>query len=289
MKVSKLCIGCEALGGTDWGYFSEEELNYAIHKSLDLGINFFDTAGVYGLGLSEERLSKILGKKIKDVVIATKGGLSWGKPSKNKRSKIFKDCSKGALRNDVINSLSRLKLDCLPIFFIHWPDINTPISESLDELNSMKKEGLLNAIGCSNFSLAELKLITKSYTLDFIQIPLNILNINSQLEMIDFCIKKNIKLIAYNVLNSGMLTDKINKYSRFPDNDRRSRLSDFKPENIQDSLERIKYLKKIAHENKLSFSTFAIKEIVNTIGVTSVITGIKNFSQLRENFEATFN
>ena len=287
MEVSKLCIGCEALGGTDWGNFSQEKLEYAIHKSLDLGINFFDIAGVYGLGLAEKRLSKLLGEHRKNVIIATKGGLSWGKTNKNKRAKIFKNSSKKALRNDVISSLRRLKLDCLPIFYIHWPDENTPLVESFDEIYSMKKEGLINSIGCSNFSLNQLNFITKTYNLDFMQIPLNIINKNTQLEMINICLKKKIKLIAYNVLNSGMLTEKINKNSRFPITDRRSRLNAFKPENIEDSLKSIEFAKEAASKNKISISTYAIKEIINTEGVTSVITGIKNYSQLLENFKAT--
>lgn len=85
-KLSPICFGCEPLGGTDWGDVNIDDLKNAIHKSLDLGINFFDTAGVYGLGLSEERLSKILGKKRHNVIIATKGGLTWKKNKISKRA-----------------------------------------------------------------------------------------------------------------------------------------------------------------------------------------------------------
>ena len=120
-KLSSICFGCEPLGGTDNGDFDLKSLSKAIDIAIDLGINFFDTAGVYGLGLSEERLTKILGKRRHNLVIATKGGLSWKKNNLG-RAVVVKDCSSFAIRRDVESSLSRLKLETLPIFFVHWPD-----------------------------------------------------------------------------------------------------------------------------------------------------------------------
>ena len=125
-SISPICFGCEPLGGTDWGDINVGDIENAIHKALDLGINFFDTAGVYGLGLSEERLSKILGNRRNDVIIATKGGLTW-KESQLDRSVVIKDSSPLAIKKDIECSLRRLRLETLPIFFVHWPDINTQL------------------------------------------------------------------------------------------------------------------------------------------------------------------
>lgn len=287
MHLSKLCIGCEALGGTDWGDFSIQELKYAIDKSIDLGINFFDTAGVYGLGLSEKRLARVLGKRKNNLIIATKGGLTWEKINKDSRAQIKKNSSKKALRKDVISSLKRLGMDFLPIFYIHWPDKNTPFDESFEELSLMKKEGLIKAIGCSNFSVNQLKMITKKYIVDYVQIPLNIINRKSQIDMLKICNENNIKVVAYNVLFSGMLTGKFKVDTNFPKNDRRSRLPDFDIENFGKNLNKIETFRKKAEINNLSLLNYSIKEILNIHGIVSVITGIKNYSQLYENYLAT--
>lgn len=287
MNLSKLCFGCEALGGTDWGDYSLNEIEYAIKESLNLGINFFDTAGVYGLGLSEKRLSKILGNKRKDVVIATKGGLSWVNKNDNIRSKVFKNSSRKALKEDVIKSLKRLDLDYLPIFYIHWPDLNTPFYESFDQLESMKKDGLIKYIGCSNFTLSQLQEITKFSTIEYLQIPLNIINLESQREIMNFCQSMNIKVIAYNVLFSGLLSGKYNKNSTFESNDRRSRLKEFSKEKLEKNLADIQIHQVKAKKLNISLLQYSIKKILEEKCVQSTITGIKNISQLKENYEAT--
>ena len=287
MNLSKLCFGCEALGGTDWGDYSLNEIEYAIKESLNLGINFFDTAGVYGLGLSEKRLSRILGNKRKDVVIATKGGLSWANKNENIRSKVFKNSSRKAIKEDVIKSLRRLDLDYLPIFYIHWPDLNTPFYESFDQLESMRKDGLIKYIGCSNFNLSQLQEITKFSTIEYLQIPLNIINLESQREIMNFCQSMNIKVIAYNVLFSGLLSGKYNKNSIFKANDRRSRLKEFSKEKIEKSLADIQIHQVKAKKLNKSLLQYSIKKILEEKSVQSTITGIKNISQLKENYEAT--
>ena len=98
---SKITFGCEPLGGTDWGNISLKQIEYAINKAIDIGVNSFDTAAVYGLGLSEERLSQILGKKRHDLFIATKGGLKWSSEIQSKRAEILKDSSPKQLTKDI--------------------------------------------------------------------------------------------------------------------------------------------------------------------------------------------
>ena len=155
-NLSKLCFGCEALGGTDWGDINVQDIEKAINFAVERGINFFDTADVYGLGLSEKRLSSILGDKRHDMFIATKGGVRWN-VTKSKRAEIVFDSSPSYITKAVEQSLQRMKLETLPLYYIHWPDQHTFIKETLDCLNKLKGEGKIKYIGLSNIKDLELE------------------------------------------------------------------------------------------------------------------------------------
>ncbi len=286
MKVSKFCFGCEALGGNDWGNVDLKEIEKSIHNALDLGINFFDTAAIYGLGLSEIRLSKILGKKRYEVILATKGGLTWGKTN-NGRAKVVKDSSKENIRKGILNSLSRLRIESIPIYYIHWPDETTPLEETFSTLEQARKEGLINKIGCSNFGLEQLIEIKEYCKIDFLQIPMNILEPFPK-KLLDFSQANNLKVIPYNVLASGLLTGKYDISTKFLKNDRRSRDPRFKDQLFINYLKKVDSLKKKARDQNLTITQYSIKEVLNQKSVESVIIGIKNTQQLEENIYSIF-
>ena len=282
-KLSLICFGCEPLGGVDSGNVSFDEIEKAIYKALDLGVNFFDTAGAYGLGLSEERLSKILGSQRHEVVIATKGGLSW-KKSNSQRSVVIKDSSPNAIRRDVESSLTRLRLECLPIFFVHWPDNNTPIEDTFIELSKLKNEGKINSIGCSNFSAQQLSIACKASQVEYLQLPINLLSGKLDSDISKICTSNKIKVIAYNILENGLLTGKINKNTNFPNNDRRSRLPLFKGVEFINVLNRIEELKVKAIENNGNLLKYSINWVLMQKNIFSFIIGIKNSEQIKENY-----
>ena len=281
--MTSIFFGCEPLGGTDWGHVDVGNIKNAIHKALDLGINSFDTAGVYGLGLSEERLSKILGSRRHDMIIATKGGLSW-KEKNSERSIVIKDSSPASIRRDVESSLRRLRLETLPIFFVHWPDDNTAIEDTFLELLLLKKEGKIQSIGCSDFSEKQLKQAITISKVDYIQIPVNILSGSPDQNISAICKKNDIKLIAYNVLANGLLTGKYNENSIFPNNDRRSRLPLFKGINFRHAIDKVEVLKVKAAENNISLAQYVINWTLMHENISSVILGIKNSKQIEDNF-----
>lgn len=282
-KISRLCFGCEALGGTDWGKFSLTDVEDAILESLDLGVNFFDTAAVYGLGLSEIKLSDILGDKRHDLYIATKGGLQWENTPNGKRAKIVKDSSASSIKSGVKNSLQRLKLDIIPIYYVHWPDPNIPFEETFEILNKLKERELIGGIGCSNFTPAQVEKVLKISDIEYLQIPVNIFNSKILDSFLPLCSKNQISIVAYNVLANGLLTGKFNCNSLFPHNDRRSRLDDFKGSLFKDNLNRVKQIRKIADREGQSLAQYSINWILRKELVSSAITGIKNVNQLREN------
>jgi len=193
--VSRFCFGCEQLGGVDWGIVDTDEVKSAIQLAVDFGVNFFDTAAVYGLGQSETRLSEALGQGRHDVTIATKGGLSVAQSSDIGRATISRDASGEALRASVQASLERLKIDCLPVFFVHWPDPATPIGELMDTLLSLKQSGKIRNIGLSNFDCRQIGAAQKFGNVDVVQVTFSLLSRDSR-SIIEMCRNQIIPVCA---------------------------------------------------------------------------------------------
>ena len=136
LRVSRIGFGCWAIGGHGYGKTDDKESIKAIQKALHLGINFFDTADVYGFGHSEEILCKALGSQKDNVIIATKFGVNW-----DERGNTFYDCSPKRVTEALEGSLRRLKIDCIPVYQIHWYDNVSPILETLEVLKKYQESG----------------------------------------------------------------------------------------------------------------------------------------------------
>jgi aryl-alcohol dehydrogenase-like predicted oxidoreductase len=281
--LSRICFGCEPLGGTDWGEVDLKAIADAIEAALEIGINFFDTAAVYGLGLSEERLANILGCRRHDVVIATKGGLAWTTGAAGGRATVSRDSSPRQLRIGIEGSLRRLRLECLPVYYVHWPDPHTELRYSFEFLMKLRTEGRIGRIGCSNFSAAQVRAACEVSDVSLVQLPLNLLEAGLGTEMDETLAGRNIGLVAYNVLASGLLTGKFDQHTCFGENDRRSRLPLFKGEAYREALRRVSEIAVTASKQGLTPAQYAIAGVLRRPGVVSVVLGIKNRAQLEEN------
>jgi aryl-alcohol dehydrogenase-like predicted oxidoreductase len=281
--LSQLCFGCEPLGGTDWGTVDIAEIGRAIDRALDLGISFFDTADVYGLGLSEERLSQALGHRRHDVMIATKGGVSWSRPTTLGRASVTYDSSPEYIRRAVDNSLLRLRLDVLPIYYIHWPDPRTPIAATFSELENLRAKGKIRSLGCSNYSADQVAQACQAATVEYVQLPINILESAPGPDMMEVCARHQLRISAYNVLAQGLLTGKYTESSHFPTDDRRSRLPLFQGQQYRDALARTAHIREQAISEKLTATQYAIRWVLRQPHVASAIVGIKSVKQLDEN------
>lgn len=283
--TSSLCFGCEALGGTDWGDVDISAIEQALEQALDIGVNFFDTAAIYGLTHSETRLASTLGHRKHDVVIATKGGLSWNQGNGG-RAIVWKDSSPEAIRAGVHGSLRRMGLDFIPIYFIHWPDVNTPFEATFSTLQRLKADGLIGAIGCSNFNVEELTEARRFADVEYVQGSLNLFLENRNTEMLHFCRDNGMHFIAYNALGSGLLTGKYGENNKFADNDRRSRLEDFRGNKLSLRLRELGRYKHEAARLDMSILEYALRWALSQPSVLSVITGIKSVDQLVTNWGA---
>ncbi len=215
LGASVLSLGAFAIGGGSWWGKNDDRTSIeVIHHALDQGINWIDTAPVYGFGHSEE----IVGKAIKDrrnqVLISTKAGLQWYNEKGLKHfsrdgHNVYKDLSPEGIRRDLEYSLKRLNTDYIDVYYTHGQSNIIPIEETMYELTRMKREGKIRAIGASNSSLNDLKEYVKYGQLDVIQEKYSMLDRKLEEEIIPFCETNNITVQAYSPIERGLLTGNI--------------------------------------------------------------------------------
>ncbi len=287
-KLSKIGLGCEQLGGVDWGTYDLRETINAVRAALDCGINVFDTANVYGLGRSEELLSKALGSKRNNVCIISKFGVYWNKNEgfkEKKRANTYFSAEPTLMRKSLECSLKRLKIESIPIFLLHWPISNADYSELIEELEKCKKEGKIQYYGISNFYGNDLEKFLNTSKTNFIENSFNIIDRRPINEVFQYISSRDIGFFAYGVLAQGLLTGKYSNNSKFDNTDRRFRLDHFKK--IYKYSQLLDYLQLISKECNCSQSQLAIKWVVSNKNVTSAIVGAKNSNQVVNNFKAS--
>lgn len=283
LKISRLGVGGCPIGGYGWGKVSDKDSILAIRKALRLGINFFDTADVYGLGHSEEVLSKGLGEYRKTVIIATKVGVRWD----NRKKKSYHDLSPRHITEAVEKSLQRLKIDCIPLYQIHYPDPKTPLIETMEVLKHLQKEGKIKHIGCSNFSSKLINEAQRYGRLESLQASYNILDLNIEKSLIPTCRKWKMSVIAYGPLAQGLLTGKYGPNTKFSKDDRRSwkEYKNFHGKRFKANLVVIDKLKEIASKYNKTPVQVSIRWILDNPHITNTIVGIKKPEEIEENVE----
>ncbi len=279
--VSRLGLGGCPLGGHGWGETDDNNSIQAVRAALDSGINFFDTADVYGLGHSEELLSRALGNERHEAVIATKFGVR-----RNEQNHFVNDISVQYLREALEASLRRLRLDCLPLYYIHWPDGKTPIEDAIEELERCRQEGKIQAIGVSNFSSVQIRSARNIAEIACVQVQLSLVD-NEALTLEPVLRETKAALVTWGSLAQGLLTGKYDANSRFGWDDRRSRYDNFQGEKFSRNLRTVAIIKKIAQKLNKTPAQVAIRWLLDTPIVSSVLFGAKTPSQVHDNVGAS--
>lgn len=285
LKVSRFCMGGCPMGGYGWGNVQEQELIDAVHTALYEGVTFFDTAETYGLGQSEMTLGKALGDKRKDVVISDKFGVRAmkGQPTvyDNSRDYIIKACE---------GSLKRLGTDYIDVYTIHYRDGKTPLSDVVETLEYLKKQGKIRYFALSNVGeddkkeLAELKDKFVSFQDEY-----SLACRKNEKIMLDLSEKYDLTPLTWGSLGQGILTGKYNlENTNFGSDDRRSRdiYVNFHGEKLKKNLEIVEVMRGIAEEHNTSVSSVAIRFILDFLSGSVVLAGVKRPSQLLGNTEA---
>jgi aryl-alcohol dehydrogenase-like predicted oxidoreductase len=286
MLVSKLGFGGGPLSGEDWGPFNKKQNMMAVSRAYELGVNVFDTADVYGLGVSEQLLSKALGHNRHNVIISTKFGVNWGERPANGLAKTFYDSSAKRVVEALEASLKRLRLDCIPLYYIHWPDPNTSFIETAEALKRCQESGKIKNIGLSNFSLPQIKEIRQDLNVIAIQAQYSLINKGIEGDFINSCKDLGMNIFTYGPLAQGLLTGKYNDKSTFSNDDCRKRLPHFHGEKLKKHMGVIQKISEIADKYHITMSQVALRWVLENPNVLCAISGIKSVEQIEDNIEA---
>ena len=287
LVTSRVAFGCEPLGGSDWGPLDEEEAMEAVRRAVDLGVNFFDTADVYGLGRSEELLGRALGPQRNDVIIATKVGLNWENRPGATRARTSLDSSPRRIVEALENSLRRLRVDCIPLYLVHWPDPRTPIVDTMTALNRCREAGKIKHIGVSNFPAGLIREAHRVSNLAAVELPYSVIDRRVEADTLPCCLELAIGVLAYGTLAQGLLTGKYGPGARFGQEDRRHRLPHFHGASLIENLKTVDRLRQIGERYGKSPSQVAIRWVLEYPAVSSAITGAKSLAQIENNVGAS--
>ena len=284
LNVSVIGFGAWGIGGSPfWSNEGDAVSVRAIRKAYDLGINFFDTAPVYGFGHSEEILGKTL-KPFRDKVIyATKCGLRWEKKS---LGSITKNATRRSILEEIDQSLKRLDTDYIDLYQVHWPDIKTSQEETMETLLEVQEQGKVKVIGVSNYSVEQMKAIMKSGKIESLQPDYSLLNRSIEKEVVPYCERNKIGIIAYSPLASGLLTGKYGKNAKFSDWSGKGIIGGFSGVQFEKNMEKVARLKAMGKSIGKTCGQMAINWVVSQGQLTTALLGVKNEQQVEENVDA---
>ncbi len=289
LKVSAVGFGCWEIGGT-YGRIDESQFQRAVAQAIDSGVNCFDTAEAYGMGVSEEALARALGGRRNNVVIATKFGVGY-EEMPNRR-----DSSRERVLASIDKSLQRLRTDHVDVYLVHWPDPNTPLDETMRALDDVVRQGKARFIGVSNFRLAQIEECARLRRIDVVQYAWNMFDRRMQAEIFPYCAAQQIAVMAYGSLAYGMLSGTFHAGMSFDENDWRSRGGNlgslnlfrtlFGPEHFPRNLAAVEELKCLAAKYGKSLPQFALGWTLSNPVVGTALVGFRTSAEVTENLGA---
>jgi len=287
LRLSTIGLGTWAIGGGgwkfSWGPQDDRDSISTIQRALELGINWIDTAAVYGLGHSEEIVGEAIRKLHKKPIIATKCARVW-----DKDGNIFGRLKKKSVRSEAEASLKRLKIEVIDLYQIHWPEPDEEIEEAWTTIADLIKEGKIRYGGVSNFSVEQIKRIQPIHPVASIQSPYSMLERGIEGELPRYCSENNMGVVAYSPMLKGILTGKFTKerVKNLPKDDHRRKDPRFQEPELSANLKLVEDLHSIAERNGKTVAQLAIAWVLRRPEVTSAIVGARHPSQIEETFVA---
>ena len=282
LDITLIGFGAWAIGG-DWqfGWGSQEDSDSiaAIHRALELGINWIDTAAVYGLGHSEEVVAKALAQwSGQRPYVFTKCGMVW-----NDERQVDYSLKRRSIRQECENSLRRLAIDVIDLYQIHWPADDLPeTEEGWSELAKLQKEGKVRWIGVSNFSLEELRRAQAIAPITSLQPPYSLIRREIEADILPWCKEQNVGVIVYSPMASGLLSGAMTRKraAALPPNDWRSRNPEFQEPKLSKNLQLAEQLSAVAKRYGRNAGEVAIAWTLLHPAVTGAIVGARNAQQV---------
>ena len=276
MEITPIGFGSWAIGGSGWaaawGPQDDEEAVGAIRRAVELGMNWIDTAAAYGLGHSEELVARAL----EDVpesdrpYVFTKCSLVW-----DESGEVHNVLRKDSVKRECEGSLRRLQTDVIDLYQIHWPRPKEDIEEGWSALAELKEEGKVRHIGVSNFDVSQMERAQGIAPVETLQPPYNMLNRGIEEEILPYCAERDLGVIVYSPMRSGLLTGKMTRerVQNLPSDDWRRKNSDFQEPRLSRNLELVELLEQIGKEHGRSPAEVAIAWTLRHPAVTAAIVG----------------
>ena len=283
LNITSIGIGTWAIGGPDgnynWGPQNDQDSIAAIHKAIDLGINWVDTAPAYGKGHSEEVVGKALKGLSKKPYIFTKNSLVWGEAriirNSLKKESIQKECE---------DSLRRLGVEALDLWQIHWPNPDRDIEEGWAEMAKLQKAGKVRWLGVSNFSPSQMDRAKAIAPIVSLQPPYSAIRRDIEKDILPYCAKENIGVIVYSPMQAGLLSGRMTKerIKNLPEGDWRGRDSNFQEPKLTNNLALQEAFAKIAKHHNHQAGVAALAWVLRKSEVTGAIVGVRDAKQVEE-------
>ncbi len=281
MQITPVGFGSWAIGGDNWqfGWGSQDDGDAiaAIERAVELGINWIDTAAVYGLGHSEELVAKAVAGMKDRPWIFTKCSLVW-----DACRQMGNSLKADSIRRECEASLKRLNVDAIDLYQIHWPNPEADLEEGWQEMARLKEEGLVRHIGVSNFSVDQLRRIIPIAPVATLQPPYSMLRPAIEQTLLPFCLEQNIGVIVYSPMLSGMLSGAMTREraANFSADDWRRNNKEFQEPRLSANLELVELLKQIGAPYGRSAGEVAIAWTLRHPAVTGAIVGGRNAAQV---------
>ena len=242
LKTSRIGLGTWAIGGWMWGGTDEARSIATIRAAVERGVTLIDTAPVYGFGRSEEIVGKALaeGGLRQRAHIASKLGISW------KDGKPYRDSSPARIRQEIEDSLRRLRTDVIDLYQVHWPDPHTPIAETARVLEDLRREGKIRAIGVSNYGPAQMQEFRAAAKLESVQSPYNLFEREIEADVLPYAQRTGLTVLSYGALCRGLLSGAMTLDRRFSGDDLRNVDPKFRGERFQQYLAAVEQLRTLA-------------------------------------------
>ncbi|MCU0488038.1 MAG: aldo/keto reductase [Anaerolineales bacterium] len=286
LNLTTVGFGAWAIGGGnwDWGWGPQDDAESisTIHRALDLGINWIDTAAAYGLGHSEEIVARALKGRRDQVFLATKCSLVWDTPQDYK---VYNRLKAWSVRRECENSLRRLNTEVIDLYQIHWPNPDADIEEGWTEIARLIDEGKVRYGGVSNFSVQQMRRAQAIHPIASLQPEYSMLAREPENELLAYCAENQIGVIAYSPMASGLLTGKYNrqKVAALPPTDWRVTKNEyFREPSLTLNLEMVESLRPIAERNNHSLGELAVAWVLRRPEVTAAIVGARRPDQIAE-------
>ncbi|MGA2596973.1 MAG: aldo/keto reductase [Bryobacteraceae bacterium] len=282
LKITPIGIGAWAMGGGGWAFAwgpqDDNESIEAIHAALNAGINWIDTAAVYGLGHSEEVVARALEGRSNKPYVFTKCERVW-----DKDGKISGSLKADSVRRECEASLRRLKLDVIDLYQIHWPQPQEDIEEGWTAMAKLKEEGKVRWIGVSNFTVEQMERCLRIAPITSLQPPYSLLARDVEDKAFPFVAKHNIGVIVYSPMKSGLLSGAMTKerVANFAPDDHRRNRPEFKEPALSDNLKLAEQLRQIGARHGRTTGEAAIAWTLRRPEVTAAIVGMRSAEQVK--------